>query len=301
MSTAPAPPRSHVPDSVPADVLVDEELVRDLVASQHPDLAGPVRRFAEGYDNVLFRVGPAWLARMPRRRAGALTLRRETEVLPHLAGTLGPFELPWPRREGVPSGRYPYPWALVRWHDGHLPDPHTSSPARSRRIADLLARLHRAAPSGPTDAARSMPLRHRDDALRRHLAELPCLAAERPLLLDRWERALAASPWSGPPVWVHGDLHPFNLLERDGAITVVLDWGDAFVGDPAPDLAAAWMLLDPEHHGPVRERVDAATWARGLGWTVWLRVMLGQAVAHGAPSFRPITDALSRRLAQSDG
>ena len=75
----------------------------------------------------------------------------------------------------------------------------------------------------------------------------------------------------------------------------------AWEAQPHPDLAAAWMLLDPEHHGPVRERVDAATWARGLGWTVWLRVMLGQAVAHGAPSFRPITDALSRRLAQSDG
>ena len=47
--------------------------------------------------------------------------------------------------------------------------------------------------------------------------------------------------WSGPPVWIHGDLHPCNLLVTDGRLSAVLDFGNLTAGDPATDLSVAWM------------------------------------------------------------
>jgi hypothetical protein len=41
--------------------------------------------------------------------------------------------------------------------------------------------------------------------------------------------------WHGPPVWVHGDLHPGNLLAREGALHAVIDFGCVAVGEPAVD------------------------------------------------------------------
>jgi aminoglycoside phosphotransferase (APT) family kinase protein len=40
----------------------------------------------------------------------------------------------------------------------------------------------------------------------------------------------------------HGDLHPFNILNNDGALTV-LDWTAARVADPAYDVAFTALLL----------------------------------------------------------
>jgi aminoglycoside phosphotransferase (APT) family kinase protein len=30
-----------------------------------------------------------------------------------------------------------------------------------------------------------------------------------------WDDAVAAPAWEGPPVWVHGDLHPANVVVAD--------------------------------------------------------------------------------------
>ena len=50
--------------------------------------------------------------------------------------------------------------------------------------------------------------------------------------------------WDGPALWVHGDLHSANLIVADGSISAVIDFGDLTSGDPAVDLAVAWMLFD---------------------------------------------------------
>ena len=48
------------------------DLVRRLLAGQHPDLADlEVRFLANGWDNAIFRVGDELLARLPRRELGA--------------------------------------------------------------------------------------------------------------------------------------------------------------------------------------------------------------------------------------
>jgi aminoglycoside phosphotransferase (APT) family kinase protein len=58
-----------------------------------------------------------------------------------------------------------------------------------------------------------------------------------------WDEAVAALEWQGPPVWVHGDLHPANVVVADGTLAGIVDFGAVCAGDPASDLAAAWVLL----------------------------------------------------------
>ena len=57
-----------------------------------------------------------------------------------------------------------------------------------------------------------------------------------------WNDALAAANDTAP-TWIHGDLHPRNVLVKKGCLTGVIDWGDLAGGDRACDLAAVWMLL----------------------------------------------------------
>lgn len=44
-------------------------------------------------------------------------------------------------------------------------------------------------------------------------------------------------------MWVHGDLHPANVVVSDETLSGIVDFGGMFAGDPAWDLAAAWVLL----------------------------------------------------------
>jgi aminoglycoside phosphotransferase (APT) family kinase protein len=88
---------------------------------------------------------------------------------------------------------------------------------------------------------------------------------------DIWERAITAEPWDAAPVWIHADLHPSNVVVREGALAGVIDFGDLCAGDPATDLAAAWMLLPAGEaerclaaYGPV----DEAMAHRARGWAL---------------------------------
>jgi aminoglycoside phosphotransferase (APT) family kinase protein len=79
-----------------ADVDISADLVRRLLASQHPDLAMlPVEFLANGWDNALFRLGSELVVRMPRRQLGATIIEHEQRWLPSLAPRL-PLPVPYP-------------------------------------------------------------------------------------------------------------------------------------------------------------------------------------------------------------
>src|SRR4029079_14084832 len=84
------------------------------------------------------------------------------------------------------------------------------------------------------------------------------------------EGPVAAPSWDGPPVWIHGDLLPGNLLGRNGRLTGVIDWGSLAVGGPGRDLIPAWGALAADARDSFRAElgVDEATWARGRGWAL---------------------------------
>lgn len=85
-----------------------------------------------------------------------------------------------------------------------------------------------------------------------------------------WEMALQASEWPGPPVWVHSDLQPGNLLVVHGWLSGVIDFAASGVGDPACDLMPAWNLLPAGVRSTFRAalKVNDATWTRGRGWAL---------------------------------
>ncbi len=43
----------------------------------------------------------------------------------------------------------------------------------------------------------------------------------------------------------HGDLHPMNILFKEGKIQAVLDWPNFLIGDPAMDVAFTLALISP--------------------------------------------------------
>jgi aminoglycoside phosphotransferase (APT) family kinase protein len=277
------------PADVRAEVEVDVPLVRRLLQAQHPDLADePVRRFAEGWDNALFRVGERWLARLPRRAIAAPLVAQEARWLPVLAPRL-PLQVPVPKRVGTPADGYPWNWTLCEWLDGTpAAGVELDAFAAATALGEFLRVLHGldAPDDAPTSDVRGVSPRARSVFLQERLRRDPLRGL---LDVDRLERVfseLAAAPdWRGPPVWCHGDLHPFNLLVQGGQLVAVLDWGDLHRREPAPDLAAPWMLLPTSFHAAFRAAygpIDDDTWRRGKAWALYFGVMLFDAGLQGA-------------------
>jgi aminoglycoside phosphotransferase (APT) family kinase protein len=251
-----------------AEVEVSADLVRRLLADQHPDLARlPVEFLANGWDNELYRVGDGFIARLPRRALGAEIIKNEQRWLPGLAPRL-PLPIPYPERTGVPAHGYPYCWSVVPYLPG-VPAAQASSfdPARAAAaLGGFLGALHVPAPAdAPANPFRGIPLAGRDASFAANLALLTSQAGQdldRDAVVRGWDAALATPGYDGPPLWLHGDLHPANILVNDGQVSGVIDFGDITAGDPANDLSVAWMLL------PLRCRADfwSAYQAAGGSW-----------------------------------
>jgi hypothetical protein len=147
-----------------ADVEVSADLVRRLLADQHPDLARlSVEFLANGWDNELYRVGDRLVARLPRRALGAQIIKNEQRWLPGLAPRL-PLPIPYPERTGVPACGYPYPWSVVRYLPG-VPAAQAGSfdlEAAGAAVGGFLGALHVPAPAdAPTNPSRGVPLAER--------------------------------------------------------------------------------------------------------------------------------------------
>jgi aminoglycoside phosphotransferase (APT) family kinase protein len=314
-----------------AEVDVSAGLVRRLMADQHPDLASlPVSFLANGWDNVMYRLGPGLLARLPRRELGARIIVHEQRWLPLLAPRL-PLPIPSPQRSGAPALGYPYPWSVVPYIagspaadalDGRDGPPGAGAPGGADSLAaasvleaasvaaalgGFLGALHAPAPAGaPLNPFRGVPLSHRAGALDANLElavrDSGVLQVAGPFrdggaardgdslreaVLGAWTDALAAPAYDGPPRWLHGDLHPANILVEGGRVSGVIDFGDITAGDPASDLSVAWMLLPLEWHGAFRAAYLAAggpgaapgLWRRARGWALALGIVF---VAHSA-------------------
>ncbi len=256
-----------------AEVDVTADLVRRLLADQHPDLADlAIEPLANGWDNVMFRLGPSLAVRLPRREVAARLLANEQQWLPQLAPHL-PLPIPAPTRIGRPALGYPWPWSVVSLLPGRIAwhNPPAWDDA-ARTLATFLRALHTpAAPDAPANPFRGIPLAARSDVDTKNLHTLGDLV-DTPAVRRVRDAALAAPRWPGPPVWLHGDLHPANILVNDARITGIIDFGDLTAGDPATDLSVAWMLLPPDHHDTFRTtyKADPHTWTRARGWALAL-------------------------------
>ncbi|RMI01311.1 aminoglycoside phosphotransferase family protein [Cellulomonas triticagri] len=284
-----------MPVRPPAEVDLTADLVRALLTDQHPDLADlPIHLAAHGWDNATFRLGADLAVRLPRREAAARLVEHEQRWLPELARRC-PLAVPTPVRVGTRTAAFGWAWSVVPWIPG-TPAADDPVAARTPWAADLAAALHALhvpAPAGaPVNPVRGGALTGRTHALEARLAAGhldPVLPDARDRAHALWQDALTAPPWPGAPQWVHGDPHPGNLVTRDGALVALLDFGDVTAGDPACDLATAWLTFDATGRARFRERTDALAeqsgaapdpgrWRRAAGWAL---VMSSAMVAHG--------------------
>ncbi len=206
----------------------------------------------------------------------AVLVEHEQRWLPELAPRL-PLPVPAPLRLGRPGRGYPWAWSVLPWLPGTpaselAPDDPVDT---AERLGGFVAALAVDAPAdAPANPYRGGPLVERDVHMRNRVEQLDELI-DGPAVLARWNECLAIPPWAKPPRWLHGDLHPANLLVHGGRIAAVVDFGDISGGDPANDLAVAWMMLPANVRAVFRTAAGAAdddTWERARGWALFLAV-----------------------------
>ncbi|KAF2419397.1 aminoglycoside phosphotransferase family protein [Microbacterium sp. B35-30] len=275
-----------------AEILIDSPLVRRLLAAQATDAIPdaselPLEKVAEGWDSEVWRLGHAYAVRLPRRALAAPLVRHEQAVLPGVAVRLAPtgLRVPAPLVNGVAAAGYPWAWSVVPWIEGKraMDESRAARGAWAPVLARALDALHVDAPEEyPVNPFRGVPLATRADAVAERLRtvrDAGTLGAASVTGLEAvWRAGLAAAPWDHPPVWIHGDMHPGNLVTHEGALTGIIDFGDVTAGDPAYDLAIAWLAFD----APGRERFiaasgsryDADIWTRARAWAAAVVLML---------------------------
>jgi aminoglycoside 2''-phosphotransferase len=269
-------------------MLSDEECVREL-AERFPELA--VRQWRpvqQGWDSVTLLVNVEWIFRFARRPDVAVRLAREARLLPALAETL-PVDVP----------RFEYVVAELEEAGGGVRlVGYRAVPGRGLDVASLrrdqmpalahelgaaLTALH----SFPVERARELGVIGGDagewrDEYAAFYAEFqqhvfPLFAAE--------ERERAAAMWKGflgdaanftfTPALIHRDLGPEHILYEpaSGRLTGIIDWGDAWIGDPAIDFAGIWGGF-----GRVFAEQALAAYHRPVEATFWRRVAFYAAI-----------------------
>lgn len=283
---------------------IDESLVRDLLTQQHPDLARlPISPPTSGWDNAVFQLGERLAVRLPRRSESVPLIANEQRWLPVLEEHL-PLPIPVPLRTGTRGVGYPWPWSICPWLPG---EPASTTPPAdpvqtARRLGAFIGALQQPAPpDAPINPYRGTALALRTPRLHEALARVGRTSqrlsqARVDQIWARWRELVDTPPYVGPPLWLHGDLHPANLLIHNGALCAVIDFGDVSSGDPATDLAVGWMLFDHASRNELRRAVgtvDDHTWLRAEAWALALAV----AYLDGSPDGSPLVDVALRTLA----
>ncbi len=278
-------------DTPAAEIDVTEELVRSLVDSQFGEYADlDLTLVGNGWDNSMYRLGPDLAVRLPRRSLAAPLVLNEQRWLPELAKRLS-LNIATPIAFGKPSAEYPWHWSITPWFDG-VPAAKTTLDSKQHVVlAQFLTQLHKAAPAdAPANTHRGTPLSSRYSQTLRYLEGLTDdITATEGLswtvddLKRKWDLAVSVADYDGAPVWLHGDLHPLNIIASDGKIRAIIDFGDITSGDPATDISSAWMLFDRPQLVEFRQLIgcDDNTWLRSQGWAISLGLTY---LAHSADS-----------------
>jgi aminoglycoside phosphotransferase (APT) family kinase protein len=281
------------------------------IRAAFPGLAlGVLRHLGRGWDADVF-CDDEWCFRFARNELAARGMLREPALLGWLSTVL-PLRIPCPLHcATLDDGRT----ALLSSpliHGETVCDARLGRAARAALappLGQFIRALHALDPQAAPLPLEAADASIADDQERRAGSRERLARLELTGVLDAWlssalAHLLAAPlpPADGDERVVHGDLHSRNLLSHAGALAGVIDWVDVHAGEPARDLASAFMVLPPEAHpsflaahGPVAPH----TWQRAsFRALVHMIATLDQAGERGDHAFAAATLVALRELAE---
>lgn len=233
--------------------VVDVELAKSLIEAQFKELA-PVTLhvLGEGFDNTVFQVNSTYVFRFPRREIAVGLIKTENRILPNIAGIL-PLPIPQPVYFGAPCKEYRWPFTGYKIVHGETPKRLTVEQRHqfAEPLAEFLKALHQfpvqqAIELGvETDKLYRIDIGKRKERLLGFVENILSkgLFSEEESLLT-FVNKLEKIDYESKLALVHGDLHLRNILvDAQGVLTGIIDWGDTHIGNPAIDLSIVYSLL----------------------------------------------------------
>ncbi len=235
------------PEAMHADELsISKSLVSELLAENFPDLSLlPLAALqSSGTVNVIFRLGTELCVRLPRAERFANSLSRELAWIPGVQST-NDISVPRVFAEGKPHRNFPLPWAIMHWLPGKPVEPGSAgeSHASAVRLANFLCELKRREVNSGPSSNRDRPPVHGAPLITEAFDVLEHQGWPLAELKALWQACVDCPRYAGEATWTHGDLIPPNLLEAEGEISAVIDFGSYALGDPAVDLIPAWTIF----------------------------------------------------------
>jgi aminoglycoside phosphotransferase (APT) family kinase protein len=235
---------------------VSEELAHKLINSQFPQLASKsVKKLGHGWDNTVFLVGAEYVFRFPRREVAIKRLMMEGKILPKLKDYVSiAYSLPMFFGEG--DYEYPAPFQGYPYLSGEFPIGLTDKQRAlsATTLAQFLKSLH----AFPVKIAQENGVQHdhrdmtdiamRKEKMHKFISDLALHFCEEDYrTISNYLEQLRTERVKQKYVFLHGDLHFKNMLVDDnGRISGIIDWGDINIGHPACDLNVVYSFLPPD-------------------------------------------------------
>jgi aminoglycoside phosphotransferase (APT) family kinase protein len=226
---------------------------KEIIESQFPQLIPvSIAELGKGFDNTVFIVNDHYVFRFPRKGIAVQLLNIENQLLPLLVRQLN-IAIPEPIFFGQATKDYKWPFTGYHHVQGESPGVLTNEIRNlsATPLALFLKKLHQfpinqAEKMGvPHDRLERMNIKKRKAMLVDNIkkaADLQ-LVRENQAALD-WLSTMKEEQPDSPITLVHGDCHIRNILvNKEGAIAGIIDWGDMHLGNPAIDLSIAYSFL----------------------------------------------------------
>lgn len=218
----------------------------------------------QGQVNLTVFLGTDLVLRIPRTAKAAEQLAKEAEVIPLVQDAGVPTSGLISYDATLQVGSVPYV-VLERLHGKTLAEQNQDPDHRRRALeslGEILVTLHRvrfrAVGSTTTIPA---PFTFSASEVVQRLREAGEIGEPQSgWLLERFALLKSEAPAQADPVLLHRDVAPSNLIvDREGRVTALLDWGCAEWGSPARDLVGLPLQSLPDLLSGYRSALDVAT------------------------------------------
>jgi aminoglycoside phosphotransferase (APT) family kinase protein len=251
------------------------QLVRQLINDQFPEWKAlsikPV--LLSGHDNRTFHLGEKMTIRLPSSREYVPQIEKEARWLPILAKNLS-LPISYPIAQGKPTTYYPFPWSINHYLEGECASLKNIADMGlfAKQLAKFLEELQKVNTEDAPITGEHNFFRGANPSVYSEQVENALLELSNDLPTQKlrtiWKTSVT-SEWMHPPVWIHGDIAPGNILVKNGKLCGVIDFGIMGIGDPACDYAMAWTFFDDHSRRYFLQGLDTGTIDRARGWALW--------------------------------